>query len=231
MKVAICSKYDKKEIAGILKDKGFKLVKKEPEMVVSYGGDGTVLYAEDEFPGVPKLVVKINSRTFRGYEYKLNKFKDVLDKVKEKEFSLVSESKVKAKHKKKTMEGLNEIQIRHKIPTKAIRFSVGIRGKIFKNLIGDGLIIATPYGSTGYYNSIGGNSFEKGLGLGFNNIHQKEIKSRILPEEGKIKVKIKRGPALLIKDNSKDFIELKKGDEVIVRKAGNKAKFVKMNKK
>lgn len=136
--------------------------------------------------------------------------------------------KIRAEFKDKFLEALNEIQIRNKLPTKAIRFSLETKKKVFENLNGDGVIIATPFGSTGYYNSIGGKSFEKGIGLAFNNIHLNNIDCKILSEGVKIKVKIQRGPALLVKDNYEKFIELNKEDEIIIEKSDNKAGFIKI---
>lgn len=84
MKIAICSKYNKEKIIKTLKKKDFKVVKKNPNIVISYGGDGTILYAENKFPLVPKLIIKINSRKFRDYEYELNEFENILEKIKKK---------------------------------------------------------------------------------------------------------------------------------------------------
>jgi len=227
LKIAVCSKYNKGRIIRILDRKGFGVVKENPDLVISYGGDGTILYAENKYPCVPKLVIKINSRKLREYEYDLREFENKLEKIKKQEYSLVEEMKVKAKYKGKILDALNEIQIRNRLPTRAIRFSLEAGNKVFDKLSGDGVIIATPFGSTGYYNSVGGKAFERGVGLAFNNIHLRDISSKVLPEEVKIKVKINRGDALLIRDNDEKFIKLSRGDKVSVEKSNNKARFIK----
>jgi len=45
--------------------------------------------------------------------------------------------------------------------------TVKVNGKVLvPNLIGDGLIVASPYGSSAYFYSIAKKKFKKGLGLG-----------------------------------------------------------------
>ncbi|HHE36423.1 MAG TPA: NAD(+)/NADH kinase [Candidatus Woesearchaeota archaeon] len=227
MKVAICSKYSKEKIIKILHKKGFKLVKREPDLVISYGGDGTILYAENKYPNVPKLVIKTNSRKLREYEYDPEELENKLEKIRKQEYSLVEEMKLKAKYKCRILEALNEIQVRNKLLTKAIRFSLEAGNKAFEELCGDGIIIATPFGSTGYYNSTGGKPFKKGVGLAFNNLHLRDISSKVLPEGIRIKVRINKGDALLIKDNDEKFIKLSRGDQVNVKKSNNNAMFIK----
>ena len=104
MKVAICSKYDKKRITIPLKNKGFVVVRKNPDIVISYGGDGTILYSENKYPNIPKLIIKINSKKFREYDYGLKDLENKLEKIKKGEYSLVEEMKIKAKYKGKTLE-------------------------------------------------------------------------------------------------------------------------------
>lgn len=48
----------KEEIEPFVRNTGFSLVDERPDLVISYGGDGTFMRAETAFPGVPKLVLK-----------------------------------------------------------------------------------------------------------------------------------------------------------------------------
>jgi NAD+ kinase len=137
--------------------------------------------------------------------------------------------KLQAKFKRKKLVALNEIQVHNKLPTKAIRFSLKVDGKFFDNLIGDGVIVATPFGSTAYYSSVGGRKFRRGIGIAFNNLYSRKIKSFVVPENSKVIVKIKRGPALLLADNYERFIELKDGDKVIIKKSSQNASFMNVN--
>ncbi len=226
MKVTIVSKYDKKPIEKILRKFNFRVVNKNPDVVLTYGGDGTILYSERKFPSVPKLIIKYKSSICRKCDYSFKDLEKVLEKLSRGKFKILKEMKLEAKFKDKRLIALNEIQIHNKFPTKAIRFSVWVNGKKFENLIGDGVIIATPFGSTAYYSSTGGKPFKKGIGISFNNLFIKKIKSFVVRENSKIKVRIEKGPALLLADNLEKFIELKEGDEVLIKKTGEYANFI-----
>ena len=122
--------------------------------------------------------------------------------------------------------GLNEIQIHLKLPIYAVRFSLNINGKKYHELIGDGVIFATPFGSTAYYKATGGKNFEKGIGISFNNLHNQKIESFVVSEDSTLNLIITRGPAWLIADNNKDFVDLLTGDKVKIRRSESVANFI-----
>ncbi len=226
-KVAICSTGNKKFLSSELRKAGFKIVDEKPDWVLSYGGDGTILYAERKFPGVPKLAVK-NTKICHRCEIKSDGLKGPLASIKSHNYTITKETKLEAAVGRQKVVALNEIQIHNKLPTRAIRFSMQVDEKKFDDLIGDGVITATPYGSTAYYQSTGGIPFEAGIGISFNNLFLKKVSSFIVSDNSVIKIKIGRGPALLIADNSEKFIELKDGDVVEVKKCEEKAQFIKI---
>jgi len=226
MKVVVVSKLNTKKIERILEKFNLDIVKKNPEIVLCYGGDGTVLYSERIFPRLPKIVIKKSSSTCRGCEYVFDYLQEILKRVVKGKYKIVEEDKLIAITKNKKLIGLNEIQIHNKIPTRAVRFSIKTNGKKLKNLFGDGVIISTPYGSTAYYSSTGGKPFKKGIGISFNNLYNGKIKSFVVPENSKVEIKILRGPAWVIADNYERFVEVDKGAKVLVKKAKEKARFV-----
>jgi NAD kinase len=134
--------------------------------------------------------------------------------------------KLTAEAKGKKLVGLNEIQVHLKLPIYAVRFSLSVNGKEYEELIGDGVIIATAFGSTGYYKATGGKSFEKGIGISFNNLHNIRAESFVVKEDSVIKLVIIRGPAWLLADNNEEFIDLNAGDTVTVRRSESVANFI-----
>ena len=69
-------------------------------------------------------------------------------------------------------------------------------------------------------------SFKNGIGISFNNLHNKTVNSFILPEKSVIELTLTRGPALLLADNNEDFIELNAEDNVTVKKSDSVANFI-----
>ncbi len=224
-KVLVFSLTEVPELKKILIENGFKIVGKNPDFIVTYGGDGTVLFCERKLPQVPKLIVK-KSNVCRKCDYTLSELKNVLPKIREGKFRIRKEIKLETKINNEKLIGLNEIQIRSKTPIHALRFSLSVDGKDFSNLIGDGVVVATPFGSTAYYKSTGGIKFTKGIGLSFNNLHNKRIKSFVYPDNSIIKTKIHRGPAWVLADNYERFFELKEGNVSTIKKSESQANFI-----
>jgi NAD+ kinase len=223
--VLVVFRRDPSEVKNALAKAGFELVEENPDFVVCYGGDGTVLFSERKFPGVPKLIIK-TSRACRMYDYALDDLNTLLSKIKAGNYRLHSEMKLEAEAKGKKLVGLNEIQVHLKLPIYAVRFSLSADGKEYNNLIGDGVIVATPFGSTGYYAATGGKPFKKGIGVSFNNLHNRKVESFVVPEDTVVKLAVSRGPAWLLADNNEEFIELDAGDAMSVRKSGGIANFI-----
>ena len=99
--------------------------------------------------------------------------------------------------------------------------------KINKILIGDGIVVATPFGATGYYYSITQQTFKKGIGLAFNNM-TRPINHLVLKENAKIKVKILRSDTTVASDNDPHVINIKEGDEVEIRKSDKISRIIRM---
>jgi NAD+ kinase len=227
MKIAICST-EKEKIRKILTGQKFEIVENNPDFVFCYGGDGTILYGERRYPEIPKLWIRKNGK-IKDYNYSLKVVNSILDKIKNGKYKIVEEMKLMASYKNNKLTALNEIQIHTKLPIGAIRFSVNAK-RNFSNLIGDGVIVSTPFGSTGYYSAAGGKPFKNGIGVCFNNIHSGKIPSIVLPENSKIKIKLDRDSAILLNDNNPKYYDLKAKDEITIQKSQKKAKFIKIKK-
>jgi len=218
----------KKIVERELSKHGLKLDRRSPQIVISFGGDGTALYAEKMYPGVPRIMIKHSSKCKKCNQHNFSK---VLTALKNKKYKIVEEIKVEGSVNGKKLIGLNEVNIHNRPCTKAIRFSVAINNKtIAKEVIGDGLIVATPYGSGAYFYSIAGKTFKRGLGVAFNNPHKK-LRSKVVNDKSKIKLRILRGKGLLCVDNNEKMIPLKTGDVVKIRKAVSKARIIELGKR
>lgn len=223
MKVGIVSKTPK-EIEKEFRANGIEVVKTKPDMIICYGGDGTLFFAEEKYPGIPKLFLYQGVRSKRKKEPDFTK---IIRKLKKEKYKIKELDKIQAEFNNKKMVGMNDINIHYKLPY-ALRFLVKVDKKLVSNgiAIGDGLVIATPYGSTGYHYSITRRKFSRGLGLVFNNTREK-IRNRFLRGKELIRVKIERGSGQITADCQKP-IELKTGDIIEIKKSEDKAKMVKL---
>lgn len=113
---------------------------------------------------------------------------------------------------------LNDIVIRNKSAYHAIRFFVSKNGKPVTDylLIGDGIVASTPFGSTGYYQSITKSTFEKNFRIVFNNTVT-HIPPLEFNNQDIITIDIVRGPGEMTSDNNPETIELLEGDQAEIK--------------
>jgi len=214
-----------KRIREKLKNSSFAIDEKNPDIVFIYGGDGSILCSEKLYPGIKKVAIR-GSKTSKTCFYEEVTLDKIISRIKQGAYDVQEYTKVSAKYHQRKIDALNEIQVRSSHPFVALRFSVYIDGTLkHEDVIGDGILVSTPFGSGAYYYSIGGEPFEKGLGLGINNPHER-IKSYVIPDDSVITIEIKRGDALLIRDNDEYMVNLKAKDRVIIRKSSEVARFL-----
>jgi len=215
----------KEEIIPELKAGGFEVVETDGDWVVSYGGDGTYMRAEHAFPGIPKLLLK-GSRICKLCEN--GKPADIFLRIRNNQFRIEECIKLEAFTKSKKIIATNDIVIHNADPRHGIRYRIIADGKeLGADVIGDGVVVATPMGSTGYYRSITDSSFAVGIGLAFNNSTE-QSDHVVLKDDVDIRVTITRGPAVVFGDNQEESVALEAGDEVLIKKSSEIARLVKV---
>src|SRR5262245_55768173 len=139
-----------------------------PQVVLCYGGDGTFLSAERTFPGIPKLLLR-NSKIGKLCENAT--LESALTALKERRFRIEVCAKLKATVRGRELIGVNDIVVRNTLPTYALRFRLVVGNRYYLDeLIGDGIVVATAFGSSAYFYSIARQTFSRGLGIAFNNM-------------------------------------------------------------
>lgn len=224
MKVAIVS-YVKELIESQLSKYGIGINNKNPDVVIALGGDGTFLFSEQKYPGVPKLLIRHRTGCAECYKHD---FSEILKKLSRREYKIFEELKIEAKIGKKKLVALNDINVHYK-PPRALRFAVYINGTKIDNIfIGDGAVVSTPYGSTGYFFSITRKSFSRGIGIAFNNPVE-YIKPMFLDENAIIQIKIIREKGVVVADCNEKVVDIKPGSDIIIRSSTGKAKILILN--
>ena len=133
---------------------------KELDFIISFGGDGTLLETVTHIENTGKHILGINIGKLGFLSTDVyNKFEILLYDIMQKKFStdkrsLVNLSTTSKKIKKNY--ALNEISIIKKDSSSMIKIHCQINDQFLCTYWADGLIIATPTGSTGYSLSCGG---------------------------------------------------------------------------
>lgn len=211
------------ELLSAYKEK-LRIVSENPEVVLTYGGDGTLMQAEHSFPGIPKLYLKNSHVGKLAHPEKGNE--ELLRALAEGKYEMTEHMKLEAESGGKMLLALNDIVIHNENPRHAIRYRIFVDGRqMGGEIIGDGVVLATPLGSTGYYRSITDSSFETGIGLAFNNSTE-QSDHVVLAEGREIRMEIVRGPAIAYADNQKESIPLPDGGIVTIRKSSSVAKII-----
>jgi NAD+ kinase len=202
------------EFSQLVRESGLEIVSDTPDVVLTYGGDGLLLHSEREWPGIPKLPLR-NSR--HGRKCEPHEAQEALSHLLRGDLVRSVHHKIRLEAGGRTQLGLNDATIRNARPTSAVRCLVWIGEREYGHeIIGDGIVVATPFGSTGYYRSITRGIFRVGLGLAFNNTTE-QMDHTVLPEDVVIRVRITRGPAVAATDNHPELIALDRGDEILIR--------------
>lgn len=210
--------------AEILKH-GFEYGENNPDMILSLGGDGTFLVAERIFPGIPKLMVRDSDICNKC---SIDSFDKLIDQIKDKNYNIIEYDKLETKFNENKLIAANDITIRNKYPQEAIRFQISIDDKPLDGLhIGDGIVVSTVWGSTGYFQAITGKDFKDGFGIALNNVKETK-KDHYINTNEQVKVLIKRGHATLTSDNDRKVYTLFEGDSVIIKIHKEKVKIIEM---
>ncbi|MCB2153966.1 NAD(+)/NADH kinase [bacterium] len=204
------------EVENCIRDAKLEVVENpaDAEACICYGGDGTMLGAERDFPGLPKVPIRKPRPDTGDPEALRLRNCEVLRRVATRQVQITRLPKLEARAHGHCLLALNDIFVHNANVTSAVRFTVEIDETYhFGEIVGDGLIVATPFGSSAYYRSITNSVIHVGIGLAFNNSTE-PINHLVLTPDSRIVVCITRGPALLGADNDPQQIELQEGDEV-----------------
>lgn len=150
-----CTLEIKKKLIEILESSKYKIVKESPELIIVIGGDGTMLSAIKRFKYEKIPFLGINTGT-------LGFLPSLLPDDVENIITIIENKNYKKEHypllkltgetiygKKFDHYAFNEIVIKH-IEPKLMRAEIFFNEKPFNYFTGDGFIISTAIGSTGY---------------------------------------------------------------------------------
>lgn len=170
------------------------------DMLISIGGDGTILRAVTlvRDSGIPILGINAGRLGFLASVQKDN-IENFLQLVLEKEYTISKRTLLSLTCSPKVKDiteinfAMNEISVSRKDTTSMITIETYLNGEFLNSYWADGLIIATPTGSTGYSMSCGGPILTpdvKSLVITPIAPHNLNARPLVIPDKTEIRLKV-----------------------------------------
>ncbi|MCM1155613.1 MAG: NAD(+)/NADH kinase [Roseburia sp.] len=213
------------------------------ECAIVLGGDGTVLKAARGMArqGIPLIGVNLGTL---GYltEVEMSNIEEALDKlltgdyIREERMMLAGNV-----HTKESGEvngfALNDIVLSRCGSLQILQFDIYVNGRFLNAYSADGMIVATPTGSTGYNMSAGGPIVEPGAALLLLTPicpHTLNTRSIVLSPEDEVGIVIPEGRDHTVQTLEANFdgtqkIVLRTGDKIVIRRASETTGILKLN--
>lgn len=137
-----------------------------PELVISVGGDGTMIYS------VHKYIHQLDDVSFIGIhtgtlgfltDYQSDECEELIEDIRRDEYMTYNRCLLEATLGDKTYLALNEIRLENNRRSQVI--GIYINGDFFETFRGNGICVSTASGSTAYNKSLGGAVINSGAGL------------------------------------------------------------------
>ncbi len=146
---AVCER-----LSGVARGCGMSVVDAtagNPDAVVVLGGDGTMLSAVHLFPGIPLLGLNLGSLGYLASVEEAH-FDDAIRALSDGRFIVSRRTALNVRG----VRALNDVVVSRGVSGHAIRLNFSVDGERVTRFVADGLVIATPTGSTAYSLAAGG---------------------------------------------------------------------------
>ncbi|MDD3219311.1 MAG: NAD(+)/NADH kinase [Lachnospiraceae bacterium] len=220
-----------------------ELIPEDVECILVLGGDGTLLQAARDVVNKQIPLLGINLGTL-GYlaEIDQSSIKPALDHLMLDEYEIeermMIEGTVYHNNKKVASDlALNDIVIRREGPLRVVKFRNFVNEEFLNSYNADGIIVATPTGSTGYSLSAGGPIVSPTAALLLMTPiapHTLNTRSILFDDKDRITVEIGPGRGESPENAVASFdgdtnIPMRTGDRIVIERAGKNTKIVKTN--
>ena len=205
---------------------------KTVDLIIVFGGDGTLLnsarkYLDYEIPILGINMGKVGFLT----DIKVDNFEKSLSDILDGNYLIEERNLVSAKFNETHLYGLNEVVIHSGSYAQLMRYQLSVNDKIVYEQRSDGLIVATPTGSTAYALSAGGPIIHPSLDVWtILPMLPQSLSSRpfIISSEEKVIINLFDGPneqAKICVDGQND-IDLPFNEEIAISKMKKTLKLV-----
>ena len=203
----------------------------ESDLLITLGGDGTLLSGLKEALrlDVPMLGVNLGHVGFLT-EIEPDQIETAVSQLAQGGFREERRMLLRADGYDTT--GLNDVTItRSHSSTRILTMTVYLDGKLIQQFSGDGIIIATPTGSTGYSMSAGGPLVTPGVDLMLLTpicAHTPHAKPTVVPAGARVDVVLKDECEAVLAMDGRRIDTLPAGGRVSVCRAERDARFIRM---
>ena len=247
MKLWVTGKPGANALSQQLLSEGHDLDETDPDFIIIWGGDGSILRTARNYPNTPLVGLRVESV---GHLAEVNgeEWKYAIDKLQQQEYVIEKAPHIELSGPDFQISGINEVyffrEYEHATRMKVFLDDQEVYGS---TLFGDGCLAATPQGSTAYSWTVGRKIVLSPhdqafvftpLSCGFlsqllkvNDRHVARIAEQIrVADQKNVTIEIVRGGRNKIAadglDSVKRYISLQQGDQLIFRKAQSHTKFV-----
>lgn len=216
----------------------------ETDCVIVLGGDGTLLQAAADLGDldIPFLGINLGTLGFLS-EVNVSDIEEALDKLLRGEYVIEKRMMLLGKSydgeiKIDETRALNDIVITRKGSLQIIYFNIYVNGQFLHRYHADGIIVATPTGSTGYNLSAGGPVVEPKASLILISPicpHSMQNRSIVLSPDDTVTIEIEKS-----RDGSEQEVEaifdgshkviLRTGNKLVIRKSRKTTGIVKLSR-
>lgn len=219
-------------------------IPEDVDLVLVLGGDGTMLQAARDIMDRDLPLLGVNLGTL-GYLAEVEKsgLEDALKQLIEDRYSIEERMMLSGRIQKDGQwldeeYALNDIALTRKGSLQIIHFDISVNGLFLREYGADGILVATPTGSTGYNLSAGGPIVEPGARILLmtpicpHTLHSRSI---VLSPDDEIDISVGedrdgRRQSVEVAIDGGHHVELSTGDRIRIRRADRTTRIMKLNR-
>lgn len=225
-----------RELRTLLADSGLAVVDvaTDADVVLAIGGDGTVLEAAAEAmdAGVPVCGVNVGKVGYLA-EFETSEMADLVDALAHDTYEIRTHSVVAVESGHVSAVAVNDVVVEKVVSQRIIEVSVAVNGRALATYRTDGIIVASPLGSTAYSLSAGGPVVDPSLdALVLTPIAPHSLLTRpvVLASDAVVTISIAVDRPARINVDGRELCEVPPGGTVTVRRGSTTVRFLSLGR-
>jgi len=226
-----------KELELNHKRASFDTLRKEADLIIVFGGDGTFLHTSLNFigTGIPLMGINLGRIGFLT-EIETNELDEALDHISANNFRIENRNTLEVciKREGKNIQkkyAVNDVVINRAADGEMLKVDMHINKEFVNSYRGDGIIVSTPTGSTAYSFSAGGpiiNPQVKALLITPLCPHAVHVKPMVISDEEIIEIDVEgQKDKVFLTTDGRDSVKLKLDDIVRLKSSKQEISLIK----